>query len=81
MTYKLVSPKQFGEMLEPQRSERTIYRWLSEPNGLPFIELNGAIRIDPDAAWQHIKSRERQRVTLRKGRRANRISQRDTAAV
>lgn len=68
---KLVTPKAFGALLDPPRAERTIYRWINEPDGLPVTELPGGVmRVNLDSAWEYLRGRERQRVKRRQGRRA-----------
>jgi len=70
---KLVTPKAFGAMLTPPRSERSIYRWINAPDGLPVTTLpSGAIRIDVESAWAWMKQRVKQRVVRRPGRRLSR---------
>lgn len=73
---RLVTPKAFGALLDPPRTERTIYRWINEPGGLPVTELpGGTIRINLNSAWDYLKRREHQRVRRRQGRRANSVGE------
>ena len=67
----LATPRAFGEMLNPPRSQRSVYRWMNEADGLPYTTLpSGARRINLETAWEYLKKRERQACPRRCGRRA-----------
>jgi hypothetical protein len=56
---------------EAKRTYRTIYNWMNEPDGLPFIQLGNQRLIHPETARAWLMSRMRQQnpVRRRRGRR------------
>jgi hypothetical protein len=68
---ELVTPAEFGAMQKPPRHERSIHRWMSQPDGLPYIEMpNGAKRIHVPTAMEYLLGRVRQSAPRRAGRAA-----------
>lgn len=68
---RYVSPKKFGESLDPPVSERTVQRWINQPDGLPVTMLpSGIHRVDTVAAAEYLRKRVRQVAPVRQGRRA-----------
>jgi hypothetical protein len=51
-------------------SLRTIYRMMSEPDGLPFIDIPGGRRIRRESWDAYLKRRERQSCPSRTKRKA-----------
>jgi hypothetical protein len=69
---ELETPEQFGAGLNPPRSARTIYDWMSRPNGLPYVTLpSGVRRIHRPSALAHILASQKQAAPRRQGRRAS----------
>jgi hypothetical protein len=69
---RLVRPREFGALLDPPVTARTVYRWINQRDGLPVIELpGGRRRIDVESAWTYLRRREYQVSPRRQGRRAS----------
>jgi hypothetical protein len=64
-------PRAFGQMLEPKRSERWVYRGIRNGSVKAVDDPNLPITVDVEATYRHWSQEGQPRLPRRQGRRAS----------